>query len=70
MNSQQVWRPIRVAIEIELLIFKDSIRNIERSVRAGHIAEDDAHRLRNKLACFYGERIESIVDERRPRWTP
>ena len=66
MNRPQARRPIRVPIEIELLMFKDGIRSIERAERAGHLSADDAHRLRNGLARVYGEQIETIVDERRP----
>ena len=66
MNRSQMRRPIGVPIELELLQFKGCIRSVERAERRGTLSKDDAHRLRNGLASVYAERIESVVDERRP----
>jgi hypothetical protein len=65
MDTTHVNNPLKVEIEIELLKFKDSIRHIEKSLRRGHISEEDAHRLRNGLASVYATQITRLVDERR-----
>jgi hypothetical protein len=66
VNTRHATSLLKVEIEIELLLFKDCIRSVERAERAGHLNKDDAHRLRNGLARVYAERIEIVVDERRP----
>ena len=66
MNTAQVVNPIRGDIELQLVLFKGCIRSVERAERRGHLTKDDAHRLRNGLARVYAERIDTIVDERRP----
>ena len=57
--------PIKVSIEIELLLFKDGVGHIAKSLSRGHITEDVAHRQRNKLAGIYADRIVQLIEERR-----
>ena len=57
--------PIKVSIEIELLLFKDGVGHIAKSLSRGQITEDVAHRQRNRLAGIYAERIVQLIDERR-----
>ena len=66
MKSLSVRRPIRVPINVELLLFRDCLCSVERAERAGTLSQDDAHRLRNGLAGVYAERIETVVNDRRP----
>ncbi len=57
--------PIRVCIEIDLLLFRDGIRRIDNSLRAGHITVERAHQQKNRLAGIYAERIVQLIDKRR-----
>jgi hypothetical protein len=61
---RHVQNPLKVAIEIALLKFKDCLRHVDKSERTGDISADDAHRLRNGLASVYAREIVSLVDRR------
>ena len=63
MNNKH--NPLKVDIEIELLQFKDGIGHIHKSQRAGHITEEIAHQLKNKLAHIYAERIVHLISQGR-----
>jgi hypothetical protein len=67
MDMAHMNNPLRVEIEIELLKFKDSIRHIEKSLRRGHITEDDAHRLRNGLAGVHASQTTRLVRKGRTK---
>ena len=56
--------PIKVCIEIDLLLFRDGLRHIDNSLHAGHITMAKAHELKNNLAGIYADRIVQLIDER------
>jgi hypothetical protein len=59
--GREVNNSIKPIIQIELLKFKDSIHNIDRSLTQGYIDETAAHTQRNHLASIYAEHIASLT---------
>jgi len=63
--EDKMANPLRIIIEVDLLLFRDGIRRIDNSLRAGHITVERAHQQKNRLAGIYAERIVQLIDERR-----
>ena len=57
--------PVIPEIQILLVQYQDGIGNINKSLGEGHIVEDEAHFLKNKLAAIYADAIAHLVEERR-----
>jgi hypothetical protein len=62
-TPERAHNPIKVAIEIELLRFKDGIRHIDKSFEERTISREGAHRLKNKLAGVYAAYIARTLEE-------
>ena len=59
--TERMRDPIKPAIKLLLLKFKDGIGHIDYSRAKGYISEDDAHCQKNKLAAIYAGHIAHLV---------
>lgn len=55
------WCAIQADVTIDLLLFRNTVASLQRSVDHGRIPPDRAHQLTNRLARWYANRITTHI---------